>query len=300
MTGVMSLWTKPYLKRNAGYSENFLMLWAYSVALARCIFPKLILYTDKPGQRLLKDFPYDEFRLDLEWDFTPHEHVWAAGKLVAFAEMDQPFVHFDGDVLLFKNQHAFGADVFAQSDESYTVPETGVAEPVANYILRDLYSYSGVQRCPWLPGHVRYSLLQRQHWPYNNGIFGGSDLDFIHEYATEALQVLAHPLNQGVMADNHGTLTSCFLEQYLLGSLARLKEKHISVLFPGTAVGNERFMRETGYTHLLGLTKHDPDLMRQVHTRMETDFYYLYEVVKAMRLPLETVRTGTSSRYYSR
>lgn len=300
MLGVQSFWSRPHLDNHDNYSEPWLMLWALSVAKARKIFDRFILVTDKPGALLFKDFPYDEIRLDLEEPFLPEtaRHAWAAGKLITYQNMTEEFCHVDGDVILHQEPYIFGADIFAQSDEAFITPVTKPYrdDPISN-ILQGLYLDNGFSSVPWVPGYCRHRMYRALQKPYNVGIFGGRDLDFIHRYAEDALAVIRHPLNQPEWADKDGVVISCYAEQYLLGAKALYENRYVAVLFPNVTTQNEAFMRDIGYSHLFGESKHNLELMQRVYRRMETEFLYLYKVVKAMKLPKETtVKKGR--RYY--
>jgi hypothetical protein len=65
---------------------------------------RTLLYTDEKHYDKLKNFEFDEIRVfnQKELDFLPH-NVWCLGKVLAFSLINEPFLHFDFDVIMIKD-----------------------------------------------------------------------------------------------------------------------------------------------------------------------------------------------------
>lgn len=299
-TGVMTQWAGPMRAAGWEYTEEFMMLWALSVAEARKHFSELVLVTDSYTARFMKDFPYDAVFTDLDAHFLPQEarSVWAAGKLIGFlraVKQGKPFAHFDGDVLLRSQQRAFNAAIFAQSDEHFSSSPSGSIEEN----LRNIYLRAGCANIPVLPGFLRFSLTRDSHYPYNMGVCGGSDLEFWDEYIATALAILRHDLNLSSWGRIHPTFASLFIEQYLFGSLAEKRGKHIETLFPNSAAGNEEYMQSIGYIHLLGDSKTHEMAAMAIDNKLKECHPWMYEVVKSLCLHKRQGRSGEYGYYSS-
>jgi hypothetical protein len=275
-----------------------MMLWAFSLMEARRVFPNVLLVTDKSGAELLKQFPYDEVATILHDDILPPESrkVWSGGKIEAYlhcAKERIEFCHFDGDVIMRRRQHVFGADVFAQSDERFIHPPPYPWEKdPQTHILTGVYLWNGCQNLPYLPESIRLSLTRMIQMPYNMGIFGGKDFDFIQRYSEESLRILRHPDNLKHWGPIASVCAACFTEQYLLGAMAKHESKHVDILFPHVARNCEDYMEAIGYTHLLGDSKRDTELMGLVYAIMQREHPSAFEAVKAMDLPTVTPYIG--------
>ena len=82
------------------------MSWALSCLLLRKQFGKVELVTDSLGKHILTDLlqlPYNEVSVTLDhvMDGYPTE-VWALSKIHTYGSQQEPFIHFDGDLFLWK------------------------------------------------------------------------------------------------------------------------------------------------------------------------------------------------------
>src|SRR5438094_10265697 len=82
-----------------------LLVQTLAINLAARVFPEIEFVTDQGGAQIAAALGWKFQRINLALDqFAPDgmEHIWALGKLVACSIQEEPFVQFDGDVLLFK------------------------------------------------------------------------------------------------------------------------------------------------------------------------------------------------------
>ena len=122
---VWSFWSRPFqAQKHALWRTpmHHLLAWGLSVQKAGKYYPETVLVTDTAGKRLLVDqlgipFRHVSTELDRLRDIDP---AWfSLGKLVAYSIQDQPFVHLDADVFLWKPLpgHVTQAAVLAQCPE---------------------------------------------------------------------------------------------------------------------------------------------------------------------------------------
>lgn len=104
-----------------------------SLLLARRHYPETALVTDSAGKALLVDtlglsFTSVSTELDCLRDADPD--LWALGKLVAYSIQDEPFIHLDTDVFLWRALPArlTSAPVLAQHREQFDT-DSGAAIP---------------------------------------------------------------------------------------------------------------------------------------------------------------------------
>ena len=110
---VQSLWSKPNQglpfseKNKLGWPDrkyNYFS-WALSVLQFKQYYDEVELVTDKEGYQLLIDklgLPYSRVQvlLDDVNDYPPR--LWAIGKIYVYNIQEQPFIHADGDVFIWK------------------------------------------------------------------------------------------------------------------------------------------------------------------------------------------------------
>jgi hypothetical protein len=108
MNAVWSFWSKPFLKSQKSMwcsEKQHLLSWILSVQQARKFFGKTVLFTDDYGAKMLVD------GLQLDFDVvstalnTLNDHDpkwWALGKIYTYGSQNDPFIHIDNDVFLWK------------------------------------------------------------------------------------------------------------------------------------------------------------------------------------------------------
>lgn len=271
MKAVMSYWSAPErLRRSPGHEA----LWGLSFACAQRAFGGVTLVTDKAGAvRLVEDLglPFDEVRVTLD-GAAPEglEHVWAAGKLRVYQQMEEPFIHLDHDVFLFKRppEKFLSAGVFAQHKEHLDGDGRVAGRPGVSYPLPLLRSV------PRLPALVRAALDAPEKGAHNFGVFGGSSLDCIHEYANQAIATLRDPANFEAFRKMDGTAASMFLEQFFLTPFAKEHGVEVTPLLFEDASDEEA--EALGYAHFAGESKHTPQVTAACWKRISEHFPHIY------------------------
>jgi hypothetical protein len=281
MRGVWSYWSLPYRSRR-GFSwreeRTHALSWILSVELARAHFESTTLHTDDEGARLLIDelgLPFDHVNLSLNRLRNEDADWWMQGKLQTYADQQEPFVHLDSDVYLFKPlpDRITSAPVLAQNPEPvgpgmiwYDVEacEVAIRSRGDGFIPPEWTWYR-----TFFPGERQQAACC--------GIFGGHHLSFIHDYAQTVLSLLQNPANRRAFDhDPNKRGYNPFFEQYLLAACARYRKVEITYLFQSFD-DCIRSAGAAGFTHLMADTKRDSAIAARIEQRVASDYPEAYE-----------------------
>lgn len=230
-----------------------LLIQTLAANLAARVFPETEFVTDMRGAEIAKllGWPFTQVSTALEhWPADGLTHIWALGKLVACALQEQPFVQFDGDVLLFKPlpKRLTRQRLIAQSPDFphyYTSRDMRAAQVVADFA----------------PDGTAY----------NAGLLGGSDVALVRAFAWAGLDLARKfrgcPLN--------GTTTSMIIEQYQLGVFSRRVGVEVGTLLP--LAPSRKQVAKAGYAHLTGAAKREDKWITKAEARLARDFPAAYE-----------------------
>ena len=289
---VWSFWTAPYESffHRRWASERFHRLsWALSVLTARRHFVSTALVTDDSGARLLVDdlgLPFDDVSTSLGRIRHADPRWWILGKLVAYREQQAPFLHIDGDVYLFKAlpERLMSADLVAQNPEFAPTTDDTYYKPTA--FTRRVEKLGGTLPPEW-HAYVRAGGATGMCL----GVFGGTDLAFIHRYATRAIETIQHPANRSAWC--HGgveLVDNVLMEQYYvaaawadLGGPPDRRPVWEHCFGSQAEAFASASSRRLGYTHLIAAAKMNSTLENLVARRLEHDFPEHYERIEGVR-----------------
>lgn len=238
---------------SAGYRKipdyNYLLMQKISLAFAKRFFKNVHLITDSKSLPYLENMGWTSISTNLDGIDPALGGIWSLGKIYAFkiaAERGNPFIHIDYDAILWNGMpHKIaGAEIFAQNIEH---------DAYIGYEIKKFLKY-----CPD-PSYI-------SHIPnvaVNMGIFGGTDIDFIKFYATEAIKLAENKANYDFWVSfkdfdftwNMATI----VEQYFLVTIATLRSKKITCLFDDKTHNNQPSNNDAinyGYTHFMGDKDH--------------------------------------------
>ncbi|HWG19548.1 MAG TPA: DUF6734 family protein [Terracidiphilus sp.] len=281
MRAVWSFWSKPfkaYKGRIWREPRHHLLAWGLSLRLARTHFASTQLVTDTPGKALLVDelgleFNHVSTELDCLHDADPG--WWALGKLVAYTLQDQPFVHLDTDVFLWKALPAplLAAPVLAQCPEQHPLEDAWCGPRHIEWLF-ERHGLSLPVEWQWASSRSTNSFREE-----NCGIVGGNRVDFLRHFAQTAIRLVCDPAHRALWAelpDKSGF--NMLLEQFLLAACidyhridphSPYRGVHIRYLFPTWSEAfNPHAASRSGFTHLLGDAKNNPGLMARLEQRV--------------------------------
>lgn len=245
MHGVCSLWTAP-----ASFTPRRgpLIIATLAACLAARVFPELHFYTDPRGGDLAAALGWRFEHVSLALANIPPaipRHVWAAGKLFTYFLQRSAFIHLDFDVLLFRPEVIadFDAPMLAQSPEDPSWYANG--------------DHAGIR--------AAIGITEQGIEPVNCGIFGGTDIASIRDYAAESL-ALCEQLPPGC----NGTNASMEVEQFHLAAFAHRRGIPLHTLLPKHPTREQ--LAAAGYVHLFGAAKHSPRWVARCEARLKRDF----------------------------
>ncbi len=252
--------------------------WGLSLHLARKHYPETMLVTDTAGKELLVDRLGLEFRevsteLDRLRDVDPG--WWALGKLVAYSIQNEPFVHLDTDVFLWRPLPAWltSAPVFVQCPEHHAFGQ-GRCDPRQIAMLFESHGLS-------LHAEWEFALSQAgsRFREESCGILGGNHMDFIHYYAQTSIDMVTNPAHTAAWGELHNKDGfNMLIEQFWLAACVNYHRYAPESPFRGVTIRHlfasmdEAFNPEAaarvGFTHLLGDAKATPGVSARLERRV--------------------------------
>jgi len=232
------------------------------------------LITDRKGKEELFDdlaLPYTKVEscLDKLQKYPPE--LWAIGKILAYQLQNEPFLHADGDVFIWRKFPAEfeNAALFAQSRE--------IGFKHYGAVLNNVHRY--FDYIPSVFAHHIGEAIQS----VNAGIIGGTNFQFFQYYASEALTFIER--NRECLHKVDMGLFNQIYEQYLFTCLAAERGIDIQYYLPEmdeefTQVLNfHRLPSIESYIHVVGSAKRNALACRQVEYRLRYEFPEYYERV---------------------
>ena len=237
--------------------EYHLMGWALSCLQLHKYYEKVSLYANNQAVHLLVDvlqLPYSEVHLGSNELTLIHPDLWALPKIYTYSLQEQPFLHIDGDVFLFKPFHPallegelIAQNVEVATENYYTSTQKALMRHFAFFppcVKQDFESGIPVQAA-------------------NAGILGGNNIPFFRDYTALVFEYI----NKNAIGLNKINVNNfnVFFEQHLFYALSKEKGIPLSVLFEG--ITEDRGYKCMGdfhdvpfnrsYLHLLGHFKRD-------------------------------------------
>lgn len=204
-------------------------------------------YGDEESLKLFGNINFDHFELisNDKLKYIPKE-LWTLGKLCSMLQVNEPFLHIDGDMLLFKplQNNFLNKDIICFHDESFF-----------NHAIDNMQNVLGLQpkHCQ---GITRVS--------YNCGIFGGMDfqsiqkaihviLEFTIENSSYIVRKITEYKQNFTKVPYYYFDISILIEQVWLFQILKNFNK---IIYPIVNIKNwyesyDKMMQETGYVHLL-------------------------------------------------
>jgi hypothetical protein len=302
MRAVWSFWHEPWAGYRAdawGSETSHLLSWVLSFELARRHYPTSSLVADDAGARILVDglgLDFDTVSLALNDLRGCDPCWWSIGKLAAVAEQEEPFVHIDSDVFLWKALPArlVAAPVFAQNPEPFAL---------GDYYKPEVFERAlAGRRGAWLPEEWGWYATTSSTRGECCGIVGGTRPDFLRHWARQGLRLVTEPGNRSVLdALSDRPTLMVTLEQYLLTACfehhrdtsgSPYRDVRMSYLFEswGDALDEDQAAR-VGFTHLI-TAKRDPEIVERLDRRVRRDYPERYE--RCLAVAADVDRAGVA------
>jgi len=227
-----TLWTnkKKLIENDFGWlsPQHHIIAWALSCLQLRKFYEQVDLYTDSVGADIL----IESLNLPYTNVFTSYDNLicnpvlWAYPKVITFSKQDSPFIHVDGDVIIWKSfkQKVEEAVLIAQNLE------------VSTQYYDNLFS-AYKSKLFYYPNYLKKNLFSGRSYSYNAGVLGGSSIDFFKQYRLEAERIIRN--NKRNQLDSNFNI---ILEQLLFYSLAKKRNDKVACIY-------DKEVNDNGYSH---------------------------------------------------
>lgn len=291
MRAVWSYWPLPGVVRpNGGWpsARAHLLSWVLSVGEASKHYDDTMLITDQRGKALLVDDLGLRFATVSESLESLRGHDpswWALGKIAAYREQREPFLHLDSDVILWQRLPPMleSAAVLAQNPEHFTIGDS------SSWYVPDRFEALLLGEDGWLPREWRWyrATFGRELGAICCGVYGGQRVEFLRYCADLAFEILDHPRNASLLKrvdDGERQRFVMLLEQFLpMACLEYHSDNRFSshygamVRYYFHSIQDARFRAvRCGFTHLMGASKADPKLVARLESRVKSGYPDLY------------------------
>ena len=296
---IQTFWTGPtapngnLLNIKGGWmaAEYHWMSWALSCLQLKKLYGEVELVTDELGKKILVDtlgLPYTHVSTVLEGKLNNYPpELWSLAKIVAFAEQQAPFLHFDGDFFIWQplESRIMQAGIVAQNLE----------ENLSYYrdMMQDMEK-QGWRMPPVLAGVSQSPVI----YAANTGIFGGHQLDFVEAYCQNAFDFINS--NTDIIPKTKKNQLNFIFEQCLLYYFAQQAGVPIEYLMedPVDEPSYSDYARfvdvpQVKMIHTLGGFKTMPYTCSSMAKRLRNDFPAMYYHILA-----QCADMGISNKVY--
>jgi|SRR6185437_7034428 len=288
---IQSLWSKPGKARIKGNHAianacgwrdkkyNYFS-WTLSCLQFKKYYPEVELVTDKEGYELLINrlkLPYTDVRVELdELEHYPPE-LWAIGKIYTYGIQDKPFIHADGDVIIWERfRHDLeNSPLLCQSREE-GFPFSEIYVVTFSSILQNFSYYP----------ELLIKSIDRNNGilAINAGIIGGNDIPFFKDYVTQAFDFVDRNLKDlhKIDADKFNVI----FEQFLFRALAEERQAPISFFHPTATIFDDYagVPDKTKFIHTPGNKKQDTYFVNCLEYRLLSDYPdYYYKIIELLK-----------------
>jgi hypothetical protein len=286
---IHSFWSKPNLvkstsqfekRTNGGWTEKkyYYMSWALSCLKFKKHYGNIELITDKLGKELFIDkleLPYSSVVVKLDELNDNHHDLWAISKLLSYTLQDTPFLHVDGDVYIWEEMKTLKNKPLVAQNEDY---DFSFYYEVWNDLMNNF---------DYIPDYMLDDIKeQKVIRAANAGVFGGTDVTFIKEFAYEALDFLDK--NKHCFNKTHLGSSVLIYEQYLFSCLARKQNKNVSYLFDDMDNKYRKVSnfitspRKLKYAHAVGNAKENKNVGAMMSNCLMVEFPEYYYHIMAL------------------
>jgi len=238
-------------------SKYNLISWILSVNQLVKYYSNVELYTDELGAEILISklkLPYTNVHIVLNELDNYHNELWALSKIKTYSLQNEPFLHVDGDVFIFKAfpERLLKSNLITQNLEIATDYYKVMWEGITDELL-------------FLPNELSDYNKTKVGYACNMGIVGGNDFKFFKLYANKAFEFVDK--NKSAWSKISKNNFNVFFEQLLFYELTKKHKKKVNFLFDEILDDNkyvgfgdfDKTPKHRTYLHLLGdYKKHIP------------------------------------------
>lgn len=279
-----TFWSKP-LRENLArcHSEkNFIMMFIYSMLWSAKWFDKVELNTDNYGYNIFRSFETEKIKIKNtlnNFEDLDSYLFWAYPKIFSLTLQDEPFIHIDGDIFIFRKlkDTLFSGDFgFQNLEETYFKRTYEKIVKFCDSVLKT----KPIEWNPNLNSSINCGLMYFKN-PEDAKYFH----DQIKKYFIDLDQEIADKIKKElkeIIKTTYVTYPLVF-EQYYLNCL--LREKEVNYLLDLEQVKKEEQGELTiqGYVHLIE-DKNNPIYLNNIELRFQLEFPDEYKLFKNLNL----------------
>jgi len=289
---VQSLWSKPgrqdnpaeYNKCGWGNRKYNYFSWALSALQFREYYDTLELVTDRAGYELLiekMELPYTDVKVVLDEINHFHEDLFIAGKIYAYSLQNEPFIHADADVFVWKR--------FDETlERSSLICQSREEGPAYNKYYSEIF-YPMIRGLDFYPEMLMDAILKNKGIRASNmGITGGHNIAFFKNYCAEVFDFIDR--NTGCFDKFNVKHSNPIFEQFLFRAMADKNGDKITYLNPAVYGFLSELVDFTGvpgqrnYIHFNGEYKRLKHLEDCLEYRLQKDHpAYYYRIMNLLR-----------------
>lgn len=284
MKYVHSLWSTPSKKDNFDNKFDIKYLlknfysYLFSTLLIKKLGYKIDLYCDEHSFDIYSLIPYDNIQIvDFDSDGIDSK-FWIWGKIKTQSIINEPFIHIDGDVFMFR-------DIIENNLSSYSA----VIQHVENEktMGNDFYETYLSSTYPY----VKTNELNNINWnkynftAYNCGVVGFSDMKLKNGYVNKVKEILLNLSNDIEFQSFRKKYDGMFLiaeQSYLYHYLNELNVKPFEII-PYSEIEKNNFNwfnnipNKIGYCHMWAYSKYKPEVIEQIKFKIKNFFPEYYD-----------------------
>lgn len=285
---VQSFWTKPFFQSadflldsrlNGGWPARKYNYFSWALScLQLCAYYKDVgLVTDDLGKYMLIDklqLPYTSVSVDLNKLEDYDAGLWALGKIYAYSIQEEPFLHVDGDIFIWRkfDDRINNAGLSAQNRE------IGLIEYAETF--DDIF-----KKFAFVPAYLKELEGVKYVACCNVGIIGGEDIPFFKRYTGEVFRFIDENRDSFRMhiKNMNTAYINIYYEQVIFNQLAKQNNKEITYLFPDRLdvpkdVGYFHCAdAHGGFMHCLGTFKKNRQVYRMLEIKLRTLYPEYYQ-----------------------
>jgi len=284
---IHSLWSTPSTinnfdnKYDIKYLTKNFYSYLFSVLLIKKLGYKIELYCDKDAYDIYSLIPYDNIHLvDFDNDGVDSK-FWIYGKIKTHTLINEPYIHIDGDVFMFRDIIGNKLDngeysaVVQSVEDSFTIGDS----------FNNMYSAS-------LNPYVKYT-RHGIDWDkydltaYNCGVIGFNDMNLKNMYADKVKNILCDISKDIDFNENRKKYDGMFLiaEQSLLYYILQENNiKPLEILKYEDMINDVNWSMnlgaKMGYTHMWSYSKYRDDVIQQIKIKINNFFPEYYKVIQ--------------------
>ncbi|MET3025095.1 DUF6734 family protein [Flavobacterium sp. UW10123] len=281
---IQSFWSQNLedpLAENYGWlseAHNWLSWILSANQLAK--FYKVELYTDQKGYEILIDklqLPYHKVHVVLDELNHYHKSLWAMPKIKTYSLQNEPFLHVDGDVFIWKefSEELLSGDFIAQNLE--------ITTEYYEEMWKDIYP-----NLSYVPNEMKNYINNSSNYAYNMGIIGGNNYEYFKKYAAVSSAFVDN--NRPVWNFINGFNFNIFFEQVLFYNMVNETSEKVNCLFPDTPNDSsyigfgdfDKVPNQKTYLHLLGTYKKSTRICSNLETYVIKEYPEYFERLRKL------------------